>query len=71
MGVSGCSFNVLDKVVTARPGFRLPGTSYLEPDGDRVTYEGMEPRDGEMLLIIRVRPADSSAPSPPWERGDD
>jgi hypothetical protein len=71
---SGCSFNLGSKIVTARPGTRLPGSAYTEPDGDLVHHETSLINGDSFLLIFRVRDRKSgdeekrSFPFPPWAR---
>lgn len=75
MLVTGCSFNVGSKKISARPGTRMPGTAYTEPDGDLVYSETTSVRGNGFLFIVRVRDRDpddeersSIFPRPPWER---
>ncbi len=71
---SGCIFNLGSKKVIARPGTRLPGSAYTEPDGDLVHHEASSIRGDSFLLIFRIRdrkPDDEekiSFPFPPWAK---
>ena len=70
MSLSGCTFNFMDQSIIARPAVRVPGFSYLEPDGDRVSQDIFEPQGDAVLLIVRVRPKEAVEKAAPWKTGD-
>jgi len=71
--VSGCSFNVGNKSISARPGTRMPGVAYTQPDGDFVYSPTSELEGDGVMIILRMRDRgnddrDSPFPKPPWSR---
>ena len=77
MPMVGCTFNLGSKTISARPGTRLIGTTYTEPDGDVVHQKTSSIKGDGVMFILRVRDRNEDEdekrgfpipPKPPWQR---
>ena len=53
MLITGCTFSLGKQKFMLRPGFRVPSRSVEKGDGEKVTWEELDPNGNTVFVFVR------------------